>query len=79
MQVKRIHEYKRQLMNILAIVYRYEKLKQMTIRERLDYQPRIHVIAGKAASSYDTAKKIIGLAADVGSVINNDKDTREHI
>ena len=68
-QVKRIHEYKRQLLNVLHVVTRYQAI---LANPGADWVPRTVILAGKAASSYDTAKSIIRLIHDVGSVINND-------
>ncbi len=68
-QVKRIHEYKRQLLNVLQVVARYQA---MLAAPHEDWVPRTVVIAGKAASSYVTAKSIIRLIHDVGQVINHD-------
>ena len=68
-QVKRIHEYKRQLLNVLHVVTRYQAI---LARPDADWVPRTVILAGKAASSYVTAKSIIRLIHDVGSVINND-------
>ena len=68
-QIKRIHEYKRQLLNLLHVVARYH-----AIIDQPDacWTPRTVVIAGKAASAYATAKSVIQLAHDVGRVINSD-------
>ena len=68
-QVKRIHEYKRQLLNVLHVVTRYQAI---LANPDADWVPRTVIFAGKAASSYVTAKSIIRLIHDVGSVINND-------
>lgn len=68
-QVKRIHEYKRQLLNVLHVVSRYQAI---LADPQADWVPRTVIFAGKAASSYVTAKSIIRLIHDVGSVINND-------
>ena len=68
-QVKRIHEYKRQLLNVLHVVTRYQAI---LANPEGDWVPRTVIFAGKAASSYHTAKSIIRLIHDVGSVINND-------
>ena len=68
-QVKRIHEYKRQLLNVLQVVARYQA---MLADPDGDWVPRTVVFAGKAASSYLAAKNIIRLIHDVGSVINHD-------
>nr|WP_315430747.1 glycogen/starch/alpha-glucan phosphorylase [uncultured Albidiferax sp.] len=68
-QVKRIHEYKRQLLNVLHVVTRYQAI---LANPNADWVPRTVIFAGKAASSYVTAKSIIRLIHDVGSVINND-------
>eukprot|EP00871_Galdieria_phlegrea_P003279 jgi/Galph1/3952/GphlegSOOS_G2635.1 len=71
-QVKRIHEYKRQLLNILGVIYRYLSLKQMSLEERKKVVPRVVIFAGKAAASYAQAKRIIRLINGVSSVVNND-------
>jgi starch phosphorylase len=68
-QVKRIHEYKRQLLNVLHVVTRYQAI---LANPNADWVPRTVIFAGKAASSYHTAKSIIRLIHDVGSVINHD-------
>lgn len=68
-QVKRIHEYKRQLLNVLHVVTRYQAI---LANPEADWVPRTVIFAGKAASSYHTAKAIIHLIHDVGRVINND-------
>ena len=72
-QVKRIHEYKRQLLNVLHAVTRYRAiLAQPQASDGQGWQPRVILFAGKAASSYTTAKNIIRLIHDVGQVVNND-------
>jgi starch phosphorylase len=68
-QVKRIHEYKRQLLNLLQVVARYQA---MLAEPELDWVPRTVIFAGKAASSYVAAKNVIRLVHDVGQVINHD-------
>ena len=68
-QVKRIHEYKRQLLNVLHVVTRYQAI---LANPHADWVPRTVIFAGKAASSYVTAKSIIRLIHDVGTVVNND-------
>ncbi|HTP70921.1 MAG TPA: glycogen/starch/alpha-glucan phosphorylase [Burkholderiaceae bacterium] len=68
-QVKRIHEYKRQLLNLLHVVTRYQA---MLADPGADWQPRTVIFAGKAASSYAMAKTIIRLVHDVGRVVNAD-------
>lgn len=74
MQVKRIHEYKRQLLNVLGIIYRYDKMKKMTPAERQQCVPRVCVVGGKAAPGYEMAKRIIKLVCAVGDKVNNDSD-----
>ena len=69
-QVKRIHEYKRQLLNVLHVIARYQA---MLADPGADWVPRTVVFAGKAASSYVMAKNIIRLIHDVGSVVNHDE------
>jgi starch phosphorylase len=71
-QVKRIHEYKRQLLNLLQVVARYQA---MLADPQADWVPRTVIFAGKAASSYVSAKNIIRLIHDVGQVINHDPRT----
>ena len=74
-QIKRIHEYKRQLMNILYIIYRYLSIKDTPASERKDkFVPRVCMIGGKAAPGYYTAKVIIELINRVSMVVNNDSD-----
>jgi len=68
-QVKRIHEYKRQLLNLLHVVTRYLRIVQDPQSVTV---PRVIIFAGKAASAYHMAKQIIRLINDVASVINND-------
>ena len=68
-QVKRIHEYKRQLLNVLQVVHRYQA---MLAAPDADWQPRTVIFAGKAASSYVQAKAIIHLIHDVAAVVNAD-------
>ena len=73
-QVKRIHEYKRQQLNIFGIINRYLDIKQMSAEERKKLAPRVSIFGGKAAPGYWMAKTIIHLINKVGEVINNDKD-----
>jgi starch phosphorylase len=68
-QVKRIHEYKRQLLNILHVIHLYDLLKSGKIKQ---WTPRCILIGGKAAPGYYLAKKIIKLISNVSNVINND-------
>ena len=60
-QIKRIHEYKRQFMNILYVIYRYLWIKKLKPEDRKNVVPRTVMFSGKAAPAYDTAKKIIKL------------------
>jgi len=73
-QVKRIHEYKRQQMNIFGVIHRYLTLKSLSPEERKKFLPRVSIFGGKAAPGYWMAKQIIHLINSVGSVVNNDKD-----
>ncbi|WP_336964065.1 glycogen/starch/alpha-glucan phosphorylase [Sphingobium aquiterrae] len=68
-QIKRIHEYKRQLLNIIEAVSLYDQIRSHPER---DWVPRVKLFGGKAASSYHNAKLIIKLANDVARVINHD-------
>jgi len=73
-QVKRIHEYKRQQLNIFGVIHRYLRLKKMSPEERKQVQPRVHFFGGKAAPGYWMAKTVIHLVNKVGDVVNNDQD-----
>ncbi|KAB8292325.1 hypothetical protein EYC80_008067 [Monilinia laxa] len=73
-QVKRIHEYKRQQMNIFGVIHRYLTIKALSPEERKKLAPRVSIFGGKAAPGYWMAKTIIHLINSVGSVVNNDKD-----
>ena len=75
-QIKRIHEYKRQALNVMHIVDRYNKILE---NPDFDWQPRVFIFAGKAASTYYMAKKIIRLINDVAKIINNDTRIRDLI
>ncbi len=72
-QIKRIHEYKRQLLNVLETVALYHDIKAQPAR---DFVPRVKIFAGKAAASYHQAKLIIKLANDVATVVNSDPRAR---
>lgn len=74
-QVKRIHEYKRQLLNIMGVIYRYKKMKELTDKERAaKYVPRVVMFGGKAFATYWQAKRIVKLITDVAAVVNNDAE-----
>lgn len=70
-QVKRIHEYKRQLLNILHVIHLYDRIKR---GDSTNWTNRCVLIGGKAAPGYYMAKRIIKLINNVGTVINNDPD-----
>ncbi|MBB3180679.1 glycogen/starch/alpha-glucan phosphorylase [Variovorax sp. Sphag1AA] len=69
-QVKRIHEYKRQLLNVLHVITRYHRILEAP---EANHVPRVVVFAGKAASAYHMAKLVIRLINDVAHTINNDE------
>lgn len=72
--IKRIHEYKRQLMNVLSVIVRYRAIKAATPAQRKAMVPRAVIFGGKAASAYRAAKKIVRLITAVGAVVNNDPE-----
>ncbi|GGF39243.1 alpha-1,4 glucan phosphorylase [Microbacterium sorbitolivorans] len=73
-QIKRIHEYKRQLLNILWTISRYQQIKK---DPQGAWVPRVKIFGGKAAPSYAVAKDIIRLVNDVAEVVNNDPETKD--
>ncbi|MBO4678725.1 MAG: glycogen/starch/alpha-glucan phosphorylase, partial [Lachnospiraceae bacterium] len=75
-QVKRLHEYKRQLLNILDIMYLYNLLKE---NPDMDFYPRTFIFGAKAAAGYHTAKQTIKLINSVANVINNDASIKGKI
>jgi starch phosphorylase len=72
-QVKRIHEYKRQLLNLLETVARYNAIRA---NPTIEFAPRVKIFSGKAAASYTQAKLIIKLAIDIARVVNSDPTVR---
>lgn len=75
-QVKRLHEYKRQQLNILNIIAQYQMLKA---NPNMDFEPRTYIFASKAAPGYFMAKKIIELIDALANVVNNDPDIKDRI
>jgi starch phosphorylase len=75
-QVKRIHEYKRQLLNVIHVVTLYHRLK---MKKQRDIFPRTVLFAGKAAPSYTRAKQIIKLIHAIADTINNDPETNAYL
>ena len=75
-QVKRLHEYKRQLLNILDIMYLYNLLKE---NPDMEFYPRTFIFGAKAAAGYHTAKQTIKLINSVANVINNDASIKGKI
>ncbi|WP_284614527.1 glycogen/starch/alpha-glucan phosphorylase [Aquabacterium humicola] len=75
-QIKRIHEYKRQLLNLLQVIARWQAIADAP---QLDWHPRTVIFAGKAASAYVRAKEIIRLIHDVAEVVNHDPRCRDRL
>ncbi|GGM19108.1 alpha-1,4 glucan phosphorylase [Paraliobacillus quinghaiensis] len=75
-QIKRLHEYKRQLLNIFHVIYLYNELKD---NPSLDITPRTFIFAAKAAPSYYFAKEVIKLINTVASVVNHDPTIQDKI
>ena len=73
-QVKRIHEYKRQLLNILQTVAHWQQIKA---NPGAAWVPRVKIFGGKSAPGYAVAKEIIHLINDVAAVVNADAETRD--
>eukprot|EP00735_Rhodelphis_limneticus_P008587 TRINITY_DN2167_c0_g1::TRINITY_DN2167_c0_g1_i1::g.12699::m.12699 TRINITY_DN2167_c0_g1::TRINITY_DN2167_c0_g1_i1::g.12699 ORF type:complete len:869 (-),score=334.73,sp/Q00766/PHS1_DICDI/54.12/0.0,Phosphorylase/PF00343.15/0,DUF4368/PF14287.1/0.25 TRINITY_DN2167_c0_g1_i1:226-2508(-) len=78
-QIKRIHEYKRQLLNVLAIIHRYITIKEMTEDQKKKMVPKVYIFGGKAAAGYQMAKNIIRLINGVADMVNNDPDVGDLI
>lgn len=77
--VKRLHEYKRQLMNALWLAHRYLQIKESKPEDRKKFVPRTSFIGGKAAPGYFTAKKIIKFINCLSDTINNDSDVNDYL
>lgn len=75
-QVKRLHAYKRQLMNIFRVMYYYKRMK---MDSKFKIYPRTFIFGAKAAPSYAFAKKVIQLINDVAKVVNNDPDISQYM
>jgi starch phosphorylase len=81
-QCKRLHEYKRQFMNILCIIHHYLRLKKLAEKDDPALKkevPRVCIFSGKAAPGYYVAKLMIKLINNVGNTINNDPDTCDYL
>ncbi|CAG8474946.1 1858_t:CDS:10 [Acaulospora colombiana] len=78
-QVKRIHEYKRQFMNILSVIHRYNTLKKLSAEKSSKVVPRVVIFGGKAAPGYHIAKLVIKLINSVADVVNNDESIHDNL
>jgi len=78
-QIKRLHEYKRQTMNILGVIHRYLTLKELSPEKRKKVNKKAVFFAGKAAPGYYIAKLTIRLIVNVARVINSDPDTKDYL
>lgn len=76
-QIKRLHEYKRQSLNIFAVIYRYLQIKKATPEQRKKMVHHTTIFAGKAAPGYYIAKLTIRLIVNVAKVINEDPDVED--
>ena len=76
-QVKRIHEYKRQQLNALYCIHRYKWIKSLSPQERENVVPRVSIFGGKAAPGYDMAKRIIRLVHRIAARVNSDPEVGE--
>src|SRR5690606_4250087 len=74
--IKRVHEYKRQLLNLLETIALYQAMRA---EPHKDWTPRVKIFAGKAAASYDRAKLIIKLANDIAVKVNADQALGERL
>lgn len=75
-QIKRIHEYKRQMLNALHIIMLYKRIKQGGVKGLL---PRVFIFSGKAAPGYEMAKLIIKLINNIGTVVNSDQEVNKYL
>ena len=75
-QVKRLHEYKRQMLNVLHILYRYNQIKD---NPTAPWQPKTYIFGAKASAGYIRAKQIISLIVAVSNLVNSDPDVRDKL
>ena len=75
-QIKRIHEYKRQLLNVFETIAQWHEIKK---NPEGDFVPRVKIFGGKSAPGYAVAKEIVHLINDVGRIVNNDPDMRDRL
>lgn len=77
--MKRFHEYKRQLLDAMYCIYRYQWIKSLSPTERKHVVPRAVIFGGKAAPSYHRAKNVIKLINNISEIVNKDEEVKDYL